>query len=265
MYEQYLNYIRTINKTNFESSNFKSNPAYTSILEHASYDFGVKYLNLIEKEFNIDINHITEFITMNDKYGFTNKKVFSFKDTILHCSPASLLYIYHALVILEHYKNTNCKNIVELGCGYGGLCLAINYFSKLLNISITTYNIIDLPDVCNLISLYLDAHKSNIHTDIVIHDSNTFGSQVNNGDLFFISNYCYTEINADLNTKYTNILLPKTSHGFILWQNNGHITAPIYLVTNAEKITGKSILKVIEEKPQTNRGYDIYMNYFVYF
>jgi hypothetical protein len=265
MYDQYLNYIRTINKTNFETVNFKSTPVYTGILEHVSYELGVKYLSLIENEFNnIDIQNIIEYLTINDKYGFTNKQIFSFKDTILDCSPSSLRYIYHSLLILEHYKNTSCKNIVEVGGGYGGLCLAINYFSKLLNIPISTYNIIDLPDVCNLISLYLDAHKSNIHSDIVIHDSNTFGSEVNNSDLFFISNYCYTEINADLNAKYTNILLPKASHGFIIWQNNGHDKGR-YPVNDADKITGKSILKCIEEKPQTNRGYDIYMNYFVYF
>jgi hypothetical protein len=198
MYQKYLEYLNTIDKTNFENVNFKSNQTYNGILEHVSYELGVKYLTFIENEFNnIETSHIIDFLNINDAYGFPKKYIYSFKNNNLYCSPTSLRYIYHALVILDHYKNTNCKNFVEVGCGYGGLCLAINYFSNILNISISTYNIIDLPSVCNLISLYFDIHKSNIHSDIQIHNSNSFGAEVNNSDLFFVSNYCYTEIDEN--------------------------------------------------------------------
>ena len=52
MYQNYLNYIKNINSDNIKTINFKSNGDYTGILEHVSYDLGLKYLNLIETEFS---------------------------------------------------------------------------------------------------------------------------------------------------------------------------------------------------------------------
>ena len=264
MYQSYLNYVRNISSNNIKTINFKSNKEYNGILEHVSRDLGLKYLNLIENEFyNIDFKNISEFIEINDHYGNPIKYNYNFKDNILFCSPSSLRYIYHSLVILEHYKNTECKNIVEVGCGYGGLCLAINYFSKLLNINIINYNILDLPEVCNLINCYLHVNKDNIQTNVSIFPCNSFGNEIKDDKLFFISNYCYTEIDESLNSFYSKILLPKTTNGFIVWQNGGNKGA--YPVNKVKEITGKNPSKIIEEKPQTDAGYGIFKNYFVYF
>ena len=79
MYNNYLNYLNTIDEINFEEMNFKSNQSYNGILEHVSYELGVKYLTLIENDFNnIEINNIIDFLTINDKYGFPNKHNYSF-------------------------------------------------------------------------------------------------------------------------------------------------------------------------------------------
>jgi hypothetical protein len=264
MYQNYLNYIRNINFNNIKTINFKSNKEYTGILEHVSYEHGLKYLNLIETEYsNIDYKNIIEFIKINDYYGNPTKYNYNFNNNILFCSPSSLRYIYHSLVILQHYKNTECKNIVEVGCGYGGLCLAINYFSKLLNIDIVNYNIIDLPEVCNLINCYLYINKDNIKTKVSIYSSNSFGAEISDKNLFFISNYCYTEINESLNSSYSKILLPKTTNGFIIWQNGGNNGA--YPINKVKEITCKNPINIIDEKPQTDAGYGIFKNYFVYF
>jgi len=264
MYQSYLNCIKDIDSNNIKTINFKSNEHYNGILEHVSHELGLKYLNLIENEFsNIDLKNITEFIKINDHYGNPKKYNFFFKNNTLFCSPSSLRYIYHALIILEHYKNTKCKNIVEVGCGYGGLCLAINYFSKLLNIDIKNYNLIDFPEVGNLINCYLDINKDNIQTNVFIHSCNSFREQITDNHLFFISNYCYTEIDELLNDSYSKILLPKITNGFIVWQNGGNKGA--YPVIKVKEITGKNPIKIIEERPQTDAGYDIFKNYFVYF
>ena len=191
----YTNYTNYLNKDNSILYSFKSNNDYCNILEHVSLEHGNDYLNLILNEFNfIDKTNIIDFCKINDNYGSPRLFYISKEDLQLYCSPTSLRYIYHALIILKYLKETNCKNIVEVGCGYGGLCLSINYFMKFFNITIDNYNIIDLKEPCNLIKQYLDLHKDNIHTNIILHDSSTYGSNVNNNDLFFISNYCYTEI-----------------------------------------------------------------------
>lgn len=264
MYQNYLNYIKDIDRDNIKKINFKSNKDYNGILEHVSYELGLKYLNLIENEFStIDVKNITEFIHINDFYGNPIKHTYNFKNNTLFCSPTSLRYIYHSLVILENYKNTECKNIVEVGCGYGGLCLAINYFSKLLHIDIINYNIIDFTEACNLIQCYLDINKNNIHTNVSTHPCDLFGEQITDNNLFFISNYCYTEISESLNSSYSKILLPKTTNGFIIWQNGGNKGS--YPIEKVKEITGKTPTKIIEEKPQTDAGYGIFKNYFVYF
>lgn len=261
MYNSYINFLE--NEKNV-INNFKSNKIYCDILEHVSENHGFSYLKLICSEFNnISFDNIKEFCAINDKYGNPKMFIYNYQDNVLMCSPTSLRYIYHSLLILEHYKNTSCENIVEVGCGYGGLCLAINYFSNVLNIKINKYNLVDLSNPCILIEEYLKLNKNNIYTEIRIHDSSTYGGNINDTKLFFISNYCYTEISKEHNKQYTNILLPKTKSGFITWQNGGN--KGVYPVDNSSKIINKKIIKIIEEKPQTDAGYGIYMNYFVYF
>jgi len=174
MYSNYTNYLKTIPLQDLQNFPFKSNRNYSQILEHVSYDFGLKYLNLIETEFtNITYENIIGFTFLNDKYGKPIKQDFLFKQNKITCSPTSLRYIYHSLVILDHYKTTDCENIVEVGCGYGGLCLAIHYFSKLMNVHINTYNIVDLEEVCKLIELYLDINRESIKTNVKIHYADT--------------------------------------------------------------------------------------------
>jgi len=219
---------------------------------------------LIEAEFTtISYEDIIGFIEINDTNGSPNKNIFVYKDNQILCSPTSLRYIYHALTILEYYKTTNCENMVEVGCGYGGLCLAINYFARLMNIVIKKYNLVDLPEACNLINYYLNLNREHIHTEIKTHTSNTYGGEVNDQKLFFISNYCYTEIEKVHNDLYSSTLLPKTQNGFIIWQNGGN--KGCYPVETSNSVTKKQIVNTIEEKPQTDAGYGIYKNYFVYF
>lgn len=262
MYNNYQSFLQT--PIDIETFYFKSNPNYCGILEHVSFEYGNKYLNLIVEEFpDISFSVLNEFCNINDLYGNPKKETFIKDNNYLICSPTSLRYIYHALTILQYYQKTNCKNIVEVGCGYGGLCLAINYFIKYFETQINNYHIIDLPEPLNLIGHYLNKHNSHIKVNVNYHNSSTYGINIEDKELFFISNYCYTEIDKIHNREYTTKLLPKVDNGFITWQNGGNKGA--YPVENSSGIINKEIVKVIEEKPQTDAGYDIYMNYFVYF
>jgi hypothetical protein len=262
MYNNYQLFLQT--PIDIDTFDFKSNTTYRGILEHVSVEHGNKYLNLILEEFPvIDFSILNEFCNINDLYGNPKKETFRKDDNILICSPTSLRYIYHALLILDYYQKTKCKNIVEVGCGYGGLCLAINYFMKFFETQINNYHIIDLSEPLNLINHYLNKHNSIIKVDVNYHTSSTYGINIEDKELFFISNYCYTEIAELHNYEYTTKLLSKVDNGFITWQNGGNNGS--YPIKNSSKIINKEIVKVIEEKPQTDAGYHIYMNYFVYF
>jgi hypothetical protein len=258
MYHDYISFVKTINETNIQNINFKTNSQYNNILEHVTYEEGKQYLKLIENEFDyVTFDNINDFVKINDKYGNPELKMFVNKDgKNLISSSTSLRYVYHSLLILDYYKNTKLLSMVEIGCGYGGLCLAINYFSNLLNIKIDNYYLIDLPEVCNLIDNYLKLNKENIQINYSLNNCYEYGKNINENNLFLISNYCFTEIEDEHREKYIKYLFDKIQNGFICWQTC------FGLNINETTILNKKITKLVLEKPQTSiHG----PNYFVYF
>jgi len=259
MYSQYQSSINNILNNNI--LNFKCDKSYNDILEHVSYDQGENYIVAIIKFVNevfpeITFENINNYIIINDKIGNPKKEKYMYNDIEIICSPTSLRYIYHSLLILNHLKSVNSKKIVEVGCGYGGLFLGINYFSKILNIIIDKYYFIDLPEVSNLIKKYLELHN-NISIDYSIFSAYNYGVDINDNDLFFISNYCFTEIEKIHRNNYIQYLFPKISCGFITWQTVFNL--PISDVN----IINKNIKYITEEVPQTATIDN--KNYFVYF
>ena len=220
LYKNYCNYLKfeeqnTINKY----INFKNNESYTYMLEHVTESLGEQYLKLIFTDFEISVEDVVKYLTMNDSFGNPVKSTYVTKDgDIVVCSPSSLRYVYQALIILNHYKTTECENMVELGCGYGGLFTAIDYFSGILDIHIKKYHMIDLPEPNTLISFYTNHHKETIKTPYELHEAEKYGSTVPSGKLFFISNYCYTEIDTEYKEKYYSNILKRADNGFIIWQ-----------------------------------------------
>jgi 16S rRNA A1518/A1519 N6-dimethyltransferase RsmA/KsgA/DIM1 with predicted DNA glycosylase/AP lyase activity len=164
--------------------------------------------------------------------------------------------VLHSLLILKHIKATGLSKIVEVGCGYGGLFLAINHFSKILNIKISDYYFIDLPEITGLIDKYVNLHKDILHINFSTHSAYNYGLDVNNTNLFFISNYCFTEIDNLHQINYVANLFPKISNGFIIWQT---VCVPI----NKVSMIGKETTAIVEEYPQTANPID--KNYYVYF
>jgi hypothetical protein len=258
MYSNYISSIKNIITNNINTISFKNNVEYNGILEHVSKKQGEQYLSYIITEFpEISTNQILEFVNSNDLYGNPKRYDFKLNNDIINCSPTSLRYIYHALIILQYYKNTKCASIVEVGCGYGGLFLALCFFSNALNIKIMNYHIVDLPEVGLLIDMYLKLHINSINIPYSIHDSKFFGSDILSENLFFISNYCFTEIDLNLRNKYIDNLISKTQNGFITWQT-------IFDKIQIENIFfNKKIKNIIEEKPQT--ATNEYKNYFVHY
>ena len=212
----------------------------------------------IEHEFG-EISHevIRGFAAKNDRYGTPTKYDFVYKNTPICCSPTSLRYVYHALLILRNYKASSSKSIVEVGCGYGGLFLAICYFSSILNIPIPQYHIVDFPQVCNLIDSSLQANHDVIHIQHSFHSCFNYGKDIDASNLFLISNYCFTEIEPIHRNAYIETLFKKVSHGFIIWQTLFNVG-----IENIN-IIGKSIHMIEEERPQTAPKYR--PNFFVCF
>jgi len=262
MYNDYILFLKNITPDNVREFNFKSNNKYNTILEHVSYDQGKQYLTLIENEFSeITFELLEKYVKLNDTYGNPNCENFTSKNgQILVSSATSLRYIYHALLILNYLKEVNLKSIVEVGCGYGGLYLAICYFSDILNIEINNYHFIDFPEVNKLIDNYIKINETSLNKKInyYLHNCFEYGDSIKeDNELFLISNYCFTEISQEHRTNYINKLFNKVKNGFIIWQTCFGLE-----ISYVESIN-KDIKQITKENPQTASEYK--PNYFVYF
>lgn len=212
VYDKLRSYCIKISETN-DLTNFKINDDICSIFEHKDSPWGIYFYNLIKNEFSIPDEIINDFCNINDKIG--NPQLFMYP--FGHASANSIKYIYHSNLALNHMKNVGKTkiNITEIGGGYGGMALAIFYFAKYFNIEIESYNIIDLPEVIELQKLYLKNFDN--FEKCYFYESNNYGSDIANEDMFLIGIYSIGELDLDYQMKYINKLLPKTSHGFIVW------------------------------------------------
>lgn len=211
MYNNFTNYINNITQKN-DLSNFKSNSNVTGILEHVSFDLGYMYLNYIKALTTLSDEQIISYCQKNDKIGGGMKYDYGLVTT----SPSNLRYLLHSHLILSHMKklDLNEVKIVEVGGGYGGLCLALNELSHLYNINIKKYYIVDLPDISKLQKLYLS--KLNMD-NVEFYSAYSYGADINDNNLFLISNYCFSEIHQRHQKEYMRLLFPKILHGFMVW------------------------------------------------
>ena len=213
IYINYSNYIKEICDNN-DLKDFKSNENYISILEHTTKELGEEYIKLLINNAKLRVKEIVGFSLLNDKIGNPNKDNYFFGNF----SSSNFRYLYHSYLILKYLKklNLNKIKIVEIGGGYGGLCLSINYLKNNFNIDIEKYYIIDLEQPIRLQKKYLDLHNIN-NTEFI--DSSSFGENIKDSDLFLISNYAFSEISDDLQKKYINLLFPKVKNGFMCWNS----------------------------------------------
>ena len=146
---------------------------------------------------------------------------------------------------MSNHKLNNL-DIIEIGGGYGGLSLFMHKISPLFKINITSYTIIDLPEISLLQKTYLDAldMSKNMH----FYNINNYKNLKENS--FLISNYAYSEISIELQQEYTEkILNPYISYGFLVWNY-----IEIY-----DFIKSKIILKEYEEPDTSHNNTNYYV------
>lgn len=212
LYKRYQNFVATIVSEDYLGG-FKRNDDYRYILEHVNEKEGKEYLDYIIKTNKVTYDSIIDFCKKNDKFGDPIMYTYQLGGITFNCSPTSLRYILHTILILDHFKKFDTTNLhlVELGGGYGGLCLCLHYFAPMWNIQFK-YTIFDLEHIIDLQEMYLDLHSIKINT------SQPYGADFpSGGNTFLISNYCFAEIHPDDQKKYLEILFPKIKHGFITW------------------------------------------------
>lgn len=220
IYTEYARYLDSIADVDIHYTNFKRDPRYTYMLEHVSVELGAQYLNIIQSSpFNMNDKDIQAYADYNDRIGNPVRESYTGKNgSTIITSPSSLRYILQSLLIIKELCIKKANKIVEIGGGYGGLCAAIHYFARKINLNIESYAIIDLLPVNSLTTKYLNAIDTTIRYKL--YDAEKSGRDVQGDNLFIISNYCFTEICEEYRQSYITHLFPKITNGFIIWQTN---------------------------------------------
>ena len=214
IYTRFTSYLRQALGTPAMDS-FKSHPDVTDMLEHVSPSLGDEYMTQLETITCLSIHRIRAYCQKNDRIGGGQKHPYPFLTT----SPSNLRYLFQAHLICSHLCRLQKETveIVEVGCGYGGLFLAMVMVAPLYHLRISRYHLIDLPESSALQQWYLSAHDYNTPTRF--HPASTYGDAIDSTDLFLISNYCFSEIAEEHQQRYRRQLFPRVSHGFMAWNN----------------------------------------------
>lgn len=225
---------------------FKSHPRIIDMFEHVNAPQGWDYLHALRAETTLSQEIMQSYCAQNDRVGGGHKTQFGADWTT---SPSNFRYLYHAHLILTHLQHVKATEplptpitIVEVGCGYGGLCLAVLFLASHYGLSISSYHLVDLPAIGGLQQYYLSQHANALgDTVISYHSAFDYGTTISGSGHFFISNYCFSEISAEHQAGYRQHLLnpAKVSHGLITWN---HI--PVYDF-------GFPILENVREEPNT--------------
>ena len=209
--------------------NFKQNTDYTPILEHVSYEDGLRYINhfILNK---LIMDNIDKF-KINDTQG--NPHTYNYN--IGRFSPTTLRYI----IVLSDLSQLelNNKRITEIGAGYGGqYCILRQLYTPAL------YTFIDLPEVLPLIKKYIEGVGLN---DIPINYINAHDVQDIESDLV-ISNYAISECSEIAQTNYIYKIINKSKHGYIIYNNMLGYNHTDFISKSSVKI------KILQEDPNTN-------------
>ena len=213
---------------------FKSHPWYTPILEHVSNEDGLKYLEIIKKDYLHLLNNINKYKT-NDTMGSPIR--YSYTD-IGEISPTTLRYIKVLGEVIENFGGLDDLDIVEIGCGYGGQAKII--FDTY---NVKSYTFIDLPVVLSLIKEYLS--KFNIDTNKLIFKDITSLTENEKYDLF-ISNYAYTECTENIRETYFKTILSKCRMGYLTSNFLSHETIDKEIINRIQNCSK------LNERPSTD-------------
>ncbi len=189
-------------------SNFKRDPAYNEILEHASHEEALASIEIIKNQTPELITNINDF-RINDSVGGARCVEF---DGLGMISPSTIRYMKVASDIISLFQNRIGENIVEIGTGYGGQYLILD---RAINFS--NYTLMDLNEVLELNVKYLESFVLNSYYKY--STLNQLGSE-HNFDLV-ISNFAFSELPRDLQIKYVEKVLSKSKRGYLV-MNSGN-------------------------------------------
>ncbi|CRF34082.1 hypothetical protein BRSU_1863 [Brachyspira suanatina] len=219
---------------------FRKNKYYITVLEHVNYEIANLCLDIILKRKSFEKENFEDF-KRNDLYGGADIKEFR---EIGKIAPTTLRYIKILSDLIIYFQNLNGLRICEIGIGYGGQSRIIMSYFK----NIESYTYIDLDCALELSKKYIskfddiDMSKLNFLTLDKL-DDNDYEYDI------FISNYAFSELTKEIQDIYTDKVIKKSKHGYILYNNIANFDN---YKLEEYKIKFSKDIKIYEEEPNTH-------------
>lgn len=198
---QYVEFCLRASQNEEEFKNFKRNPIYRCILEHATYKQGEQYLDTICRNYSPLLSKMEEF-KKNDSLG--NPVTYHYP-SIGKISPTTLQYIKIAGDLNHFFGDLHKLEVVEIGGGYGGQCFILSKLTGFVH-----YTIIDLPECLPLAEKFLA--KQNIPSVSFLSHQNL--DALSQADLV-ISNFAFSEISYEEQKIYLEKIIKKAPMGYM--------------------------------------------------
>jgi hypothetical protein len=211
---------------NNKEISWKRDNVVGGMLEHVHGDYANIYLDLIIEN-KLSLNNIQKYTDMVDAIGEPGRDTYNRKIGKIISSTTCLRYLHQAMEIIKLIKllkgdEKNYPSLVEIGGGYGGLAVAINYLLQLENSNIKlNYVIIDLPSVLKLQSYYT-SQFSLTNISITFLNGENYGKDLNLSNMYIISNYCLAEMGHENRANYVKNIFGKTKQivgGYLQWNS----------------------------------------------
>jgi len=187
--QNYFAFCKSASEDDTQFVGFKTHPNYTPILSHVSRVQGQKYLEKIDHD-------LLEYKSINDVHGGPSLHLYDSH----YIDPTSLRYIKFVSDIRK-FLGTDLGDVIEIGGGYGGLCLFIKTILK-----VNSYSILDNEFVILLVKKYLKLHNIELNVDrFKTYDT-------------VISTFAWDELGFDLREEYLH-LMEKSNRGYLVAKN----------------------------------------------
>jgi hypothetical protein len=240
---------------------FKRDARYQRILEHVTGPQAHEFLAVAQEaagnRWPAVLAALPELVDANDGLGAPQREQFDEAGVV--CSPSNLRYLCHAVLLLTHLARLGLARVrvYELGPGYGGLALYVHRLAPAFGPKVQSYALVDLPEPGALQAAYCRALGLPVRVvDGTDADALTACLGPDRGaPRVLVSNYAFSEFDADTRAWYEARLVRKCAHGMMVWNFaeplHGHaekpLGGPLYPFTDAT-------LTVEPERPCTGPG-----------